>query len=343
VLVGVGPVDSELVAVVEEELVSVGGARADDHALAGGDRRVADRRVVHAAAGDEEDRGRDPQTLLDGVGERALVGAHRAFEVGDFEHLVEEVAEELARRREPAGDEVTDERTKLVAAQSLAVDLELEKPGEDVVGDVLASLELVRAALDLVVDVPRELRERGGEPLAALGSVRAGKLAHHERARPRRDRVGVLGREAEEVDRDAVGQRHRERRHQISAAGDRHAVEETLGRAPDERLGGVDDLGGEGGDHDPTNRGVVGRVELAEDPVLFRDLDAGRLHPGRVRERVGVAQHPTAFGMPGDVVHAARDGRHRTVPAQLLQQRPGALRLPRIERIKLAPRHRTGA
>ena len=65
----------------------------------------------------------------------------------------------------------------------------------------------------------------------------------------------------------------------------------------DERFGGMDDLRCHRGDHDPAHGGVTRRVELAEEPVLGRDVDARCLHPRRVRERVGVAQQRAGLGV----------------------------------------------
>src|SRR5262249_34568349 len=50
-----------------------------------------------------------------------------------------------------------------------------------------------------------------------------------------------------------------------------------------------------------------------------------------------VAQRLPALGMAGDVVHPPRDRRNPPLPPQLLQQRPSALGLPRIERIETTP------
>jgi hypothetical protein len=144
------------------------------------------------------------------------------------------------------------------------------------------------------------------------------------------------------VDGDPVGERHGEGGDEIGPAGHRHAVEQPFGRAPDERLGGVDDLGRERGDHHPADGRVLRWVELPEDAVLEGHLDTLGLHARGVGQRLGVPQCLAAFGVPGDVVHPARDGRHRPLPAQLLQQRPGALGLPRIERIE-PTRHRRAA
>ena len=66
---------------------------------------------------------------------------------------------------------------------------------------------------------------------------------------------------------------------------------------------------------------MLGRVELAEDAVLERDHDAGRLHPRGVRERVGVAQHRAAGIVLRHVRHPAGDRRNRSLRAQLAQQR----------------------
>src|SRR4030095_4296728 len=55
VLVGVGPVDPELVAFLEELLVAVGRPGADDYPLAGLDGAAGDGCFTDASAGDEEE------------------------------------------------------------------------------------------------------------------------------------------------------------------------------------------------------------------------------------------------------------------------------------------------
>ena len=60
--------------------------------------------------------------------------ADRALDVGVREDLVQQVAEQLARRGEAAGDEVAHERADLAAGELLAVVGELQQPGEHVVG-----------------------------------------------------------------------------------------------------------------------------------------------------------------------------------------------------------------
>ncbi len=142
---------------------------------------------------------------------------------------------------------------ELPRGETIAVHLELDEPGEDVVGRFLAPLDETDPVVDLVVDVTGELGERSREALAPVGPVRARELAHHQCPGPRRDLVGVLGREAEEVDGHAVGERDGERGDEIGPARHRHAVEQSLGRTPDERLRRVHDLGRERRDHHPAD------------------------------------------------------------------------------------------
>ena len=68
VLIGVDTVEVELVAVLEQPLVAVGRADADDDPLALDDLRLADRGRVRARPGDEQDRRREAQALLDRAG-----------------------------------------------------------------------------------------------------------------------------------------------------------------------------------------------------------------------------------------------------------------------------------
>jgi len=69
---------------------------------------------------------------------------------------VQQIAEQLARRREPTGDEVADHGAQLTGREALAVDLQLEQLG----GDVVAAID--SALVDAVVDVAGELREAVG-------------------------------------------------------------------------------------------------------------------------------------------------------------------------------------
>jgi hypothetical protein len=111
-------------------------------------------------------------------------------------------------------------------------------------------------------------------------------------------------------------------------------VEETLGRGVHERLGRVHDFRRECGDHDAADPRVERRVELAEQPVLGGNLDPGRLHPRRVGERLGVAQHVATLCVTRHVLHALRDLDDRGLVAHVSQQRPGFLRRARIERVE---------
>ncbi len=75
----------------------------------------------------------------------------------------------------------------------------------------------------------------------------------------------------------------------------------------DERLGLVHDLRRDGGHHDAPDRSMAGWIELAEEPVLDRYDDARRLHPGCVREMLGVAQHRAGLVVTRDIAHSLRD------------------------------------
>ena len=79
---------------------------------------------------------------------------------------------------------------------------------------------------------------------------------------------------------------------------------------------------------------MVRRIELAEDAVGEWDLDSRRLHPGRVRERLGVAHHRTTGFVLRHVVHAAGDCRDRSGLAELGEQRPRVLCLAWLERVE---------
>ena len=52
---------------------------------------------------------------------------------------------------------------------------------------------------------------------------------------------------------------------------------------------------------------VAGWVELTEQSILDRDLDARRLHTRRVREGVGIAQDVATLGVTRHVAHALRN------------------------------------
>ena len=70
VLVGVLSVGAEGIGFVEERLVAVRTCVPGDHALTGLDGLVPDVRLTNTPSGDEENRRRDAQALLDGVGEQ---------------------------------------------------------------------------------------------------------------------------------------------------------------------------------------------------------------------------------------------------------------------------------
>ncbi len=127
VLVRVGTVGVEVLCVGEDLLVAVRAAHPDDDAFADTDGRARDRGLVHTTARDEQDRRADPQALLDGVIEQGRVGSDRGVEPFDREQRVQEVPEQLAGRRQAAGDEVPREGTRLRAREADTVDLELHQ------------------------------------------------------------------------------------------------------------------------------------------------------------------------------------------------------------------------
>jgi hypothetical protein len=278
---------------------------------------------VHAASCDEQDRRADAQALLDGAIEQGRVRAQCRIEPFDREQCVEEVAEQLAGRRQATRDEVSRERARLGARKADTVDLELHEPRHDI-GAFLAGAQRRFAGVDLRVDVAREFGERVGEALTAVGAVPEWELALHQLLRHAGEVVGVLRREPEQVDSDAVGQRHGVARNEVDGRAGRglrpHGEQRVRSRAH-ERFGVVHDFRRQCRHHHPSHATVFGRVELAEDTVLERDHDAGCLHARRVRERVGVAEHRAARIVLCHVRHPAGDRRNRSLGAQLAQQR----------------------
>ena len=322
VLVGVRAVEVELVGSREDALVSVRARRTDRDPLAGVDRAAADLRVAHAAAREEQDRRREPEALLDRDGDTRAIRAQRGLGRGRAERLVQQVAEELAGRREATGDEVAHEGAQLLRRQGRVVDLEADEAAEHVVGRVIrARFELRAARRDAIVDVAGELRERGREADAALGAVEGGEGALHELLRPARDLVGNGGVEAEQVHRHPVRQHGRVRRDEIEAVG-REGAEQRGRGLGDEGLGGVDDLGRHRSDHHSAHGGVARRVQLAEEAVFLGDLHSRSLHPRRVGERLGVAQHRARLLVTRHVPQTARKRRDRALGAEFPQRVP---------------------
>ncbi len=78
VLVGVGAVDLELVGRVEDPVVAVRRRGADHDSFAPMHGTTGDLGVAHASAREEQDRGSEPQALLDRGREERAVGAQRA-------------------------------------------------------------------------------------------------------------------------------------------------------------------------------------------------------------------------------------------------------------------------
>ena len=106
----------------------------------------------------------------------------------------------MARRREAAGDEIAHHGPQLAGSQALALDLELEQLGGDVVTRLSAAL------VDAGVDVVGEGGESFGEAEdAVVVAVGCGKPALDEVLSPRHDLRGVLLGDAEEVHGGGVG------------------------------------------------------------------------------------------------------------------------------------------
>ncbi len=137
-LVEIFAVEAELVRVLEHPLVAVGGREPDDDALARVHRAPTNLGIAHAAAGREQYRRRDTQTFFDRGNQSRAIGADRVFESRHGEDLEQQVADQLTRRGEAAGDEVADQRAHLTVRQRLVIDREAQQSGEDVVGGFAA-------------------------------------------------------------------------------------------------------------------------------------------------------------------------------------------------------------
>jgi hypothetical protein len=75
-------------------------------------------------------------------------------------------------------------------------------------------------------------------------------------------------------------------------------------------------------------------VELTEQSILFRDLDAGRFHPRCVREARGVTQNIATLCVARDVAHALRDLDDRVLVAHVGEQLPVVPRRTGIEGVE---------
>ena len=233
VLLGVGAIDAELVGVVEHALVAVRRREAGDHALPDviGQPPISTSRTQPRAM---KRMGGESRRLSSIARPSASSLSQRALDVGIRQELVQQVAEQLARRREAARDQVAHQRAHLAERELFAVVVELEEPGEHVVGCGPVR-ELGGALGDVRVDVSGELGKRAGEALAALGAIRRGEGALHQALRPRRELRSVGGIESEQVQCHAVGELHGERGDQIGRRA-RDGVEEARGRRAHERL-----------------------------------------------------------------------------------------------------------
>ena len=342
VLVGIGSVDAELVGGLEDALVAVGRRGAHDQPLAVVHRTAAHVGVGDAAPHDEHHRGPQPQALFDGGVQRRRAFADSGLQARHRQRVVDEVAEQLARRRQSAGDEVADERAQLSRREVIAVDFEPDEAGEHFVRVLVAAGAQLGGALgDLVVDVagevgnalakpsPRWDRLVAGKPLSINSLAHAAIVSASSAGNPRRWTV------------TRFGQRDGERGHEIGLPAVGDLRKEALSGGLDEVLGRVHHLGRERGDHHPAHRRVLRRIHLAQDAILGLHDDARGLEPTSIGKRRRVAQHGAAFLEPGDVLHPIGEGRDRRLAAQLREQWPRRLHLVCVERVERL-RHTSG-
>ena len=175
---------------------------------------------------------------------------------------------------------------------------------------------------DQLVERGRELGERPGDALAALGVAVRGPGAVQQLVAPVHHLIVLLVRDPELVRGDRSGQRDRQLRHEIAAARVAQRAEPAADARARPRLGSLGRRGREALQQQAADARVQRRVDLAEEALVVGHRDARRAHVTDRRERLRIAEALGGVVVLRGEHQVGRRTAHRALVAQSREERP---------------------